>query len=269
MIDIGARDILFSKYEEYVATFARNGELSPMSLLKLEHSRRVAENARLIADFNGFTENMVVLAEVCGLLHDIGRYKQLQEYGTFKDAKSINHGEYGYKVLLELGWLDMLPEKSRECVLITTRLHNGKVIPETVTDEIILTFLKLVRDSDKLDIYYVLCDVVKNRNLEKYPEIMHNLEINVGASPGIVDSILENPEAPISYNDAKSMADFLLIAVQWSYDLHSFGSYKMMFERRLLEQVMEIMPNMEDTKISGILNSAIANVRTALENHMR
>ena len=269
MIDIGSRDIIFSKYDEYVASFMRDGVLDPMSELKFEHSRRVAKNARLIADYNGFTESMVVLAEVCGLLHDIGRYRQLQEYGTFNDLLSINHGECGYEVLLELGWLDILPEKSRECVLTATRLHNGKTIPDVIDDETILIFLKLVRDSDKLDIYYVLYDALKYKNYEKYPQIVRNLEIDVAASRTIVNSITENPTHPINYNDAKSLTDFLLIAVQWSYDLHSFGSYKIMLERQLLEKVMEIMPGMDDAKISGILYNAISNVRVSLEDHMR
>ena len=83
MIDIDVRDMLFCKYDEYVATFEINGVLDAMSQLKVEHSKRVAENARLIAGYNGFSKSMVVLAEVCGLLHDIGRYRQLKKYGTF------------------------------------------------------------------------------------------------------------------------------------------------------------------------------------------
>ena len=269
MIDIDVRDILFCKYDEYVATFEINGALDAMSQLKVEHSKRVAENARLIADYNGFSKSMVILAEVCGLLHDIGRYRQLKKYGTFKDVESINHGEYGYEVLLELGWLELLPDKSKECVLISTRYHNAKSLPEDIDDEMLLTFLKLVRDSDKLDIYYVFYDALKKGHLKKYPEIVHDLDVNIPAADKIVESILKNPHIPISYSEAKSMADFLLIPVQWSYDLHSFGSYKILVERELLDHMKEIMPNMHDEKIAKIVDNAIINAQQSLERHLR
>lgn len=263
------RDKLFDEYERYVNSFKKNGVLDAMSQLKVEHSKRVAENAKLIAEYNGFSESMVVLAEVCGLYHDIGRYRQLQLHGTFKDADSINHGECGYQVLLEMECLDILPEKSRECVLTATRLHNVKDIPDTGFDDIVMTYLKLVRDSDKIDIYFVFYDAIKNGNLEKYPEIVHDLELGVKATESIVDSILNNPLKAISYKDAKSMADFLLIPVQWSYDMHSLGSYKIMCERRLLQKMQEIMPDLHNVKIKKIMLDAINNAQRSLENYLR
>ncbi len=269
MIDIGMRDKLFIKYDEYVKTFQRDGKLGPMLQLKFAHSKRVAENARQIADYNGFSENMVVLAEVCGLFHDIGRYRQLEEFGTFRDADSINHGECGFEVLLELGWLEVLPAKARDCILKSTRYHNALHIPDQIVDETILTFLKLVRDSDKLDIYYVFYDAINNNNLEKYPEIVHNLEVDAEPTPEIVDAILEDPFKPISYLDAKSMIDFLLIPIQWSYDLHSFGSYKILIEKNLLQHMKDIIPLNGNEKVERIIDNALLHAQLALEEHLR
>lgn len=268
MIEVGVRDRLFSKYDEYVASFMIDGELDAMSLLKVEHSRRVAENARLIADYNGFSETMIGLAEVCGLFHDIGRYRQLRDYNTFKDADSVNHGECGHDVLVELGWLDILPEKSREIVLIATKFHNAREIPGHIEDDTVLTFLKLIRDSDKLDIYYIFYDAIKNDNIKKYPEIVHNLAVDVPATESIVDSIIKDPYKPVSYTEAKSMADFLLIPVQWSYDLHSFGSYKIMIERDLLGHMKEIMPFMDDKRIASIVENAMLNAQVCFQEHL-
>ncbi len=269
MIDIGVRDKLFSKYDAYVDSFRSAGQLDPMSQLKVEHSKRVAANAKLIADYNGFTETMIVLAEVCGLLHDVGRYGQLKRYGTFKDADSINHGEFGYTELLRLGWLEQLPQKVQECVLVATRLHNVREIPLELEDETLLTFLKLVRDSDKLDIYYVFYDAIKNNNLQKYPEIVHNLDLESEPTPSIVDSLLTDPMHAISYKEAKSMADFLLIQVQWSYDMHSLGSYKIMSERELLPRMTRIMPHMQNPRVTQIFEAAIGNVAKSLLEHAR
>lgn len=45
----------------------------------------------------------IELAELIGLLHDIGRFEQVRLYHTFVDKDSINHGEYGAKILFEDG----------------------------------------------------------------------------------------------------------------------------------------------------------------------
>lgn len=269
MIDRVMRDELFRVYNEYVTSFEKDGALDAMSLLKVEHSKRVAGNAKLIAEYNGFSESEIILAEVCGLFHDIGRYRQLQKFGTFKDAESVNHGKCGYNVLLEMDWLNDLPSVARECILTSTRFHNAKDISDSLTDDTVLTFLKLVRDSDKIDIYYVFYDAIKNGNLSKYPELVHNLELEMSATESLVDSMLKDPKTTISYSDARCMADFLLIPMQWSYELHSFGSYKIMSERRLLEKMCEIMPDLHNDKIVRIMDNAISNVERSLENYLR
>ena len=260
------RDTLFAKYYNYVKGFEEGGRLSPMLKLKLEHSVRVADNARVIAEYNNFSVNEIWLSEVCGLFHDVGRFRQLRQYATFRDADSINHGECGYEVLLDMGWLELLPEKAAECVLKATRYHNAKEIPEYITDGDILRYLHVVRDSDKLDIYYVFYDAIKYNKLEKYPEIVHNLDLTSAATEEIVDSILDNPYKSIDYCAAKSMADFLLIPVQWSYDLHSAGSYRVMHERGIMHNMREIIPNITDRKISAILDGAIQNIVRQVES---
>ena len=41
------------------------------------------------------------LAELIGLLHDIGRFEQIKRYNTFIDKNSINHGQLGVKILFD------------------------------------------------------------------------------------------------------------------------------------------------------------------------
>ena len=46
------------------------------------------------------------LAWLTGLLHDIGRFEQVRRYGTFNDAKSIDHGKLGVEILFLEGKID-------------------------------------------------------------------------------------------------------------------------------------------------------------------
>jgi len=62
---------------------------------KKEHSLRVRMQAMKIAKQEGFTREECELAELIGLLHDIGRFEQVRLYNTFDDAHSIDHAEYG------------------------------------------------------------------------------------------------------------------------------------------------------------------------------
>ena len=48
---------------------------SPRVQMKLGHIMRVAENCKRLANDLGLTEEQIQLAELIGLLHDIGRFE--------------------------------------------------------------------------------------------------------------------------------------------------------------------------------------------------
>lgn len=52
----------------------------------------------------------ILIAEAPGLLHDVGRFSQLVEFGTFSDTDSINHGESGYKIIKHFEVFSPLPQ---------------------------------------------------------------------------------------------------------------------------------------------------------------
>ncbi len=56
--------------------------------IKANHIYRVAENSKKIAQNIGLKEEDVKLAELIGLLHDIGRFEQIKKYNTFADRMS-------------------------------------------------------------------------------------------------------------------------------------------------------------------------------------
>ena len=72
-------------------------------LLKIQHTYRVAEISERIAVGLGMSEYDIDLAWLIGMLHDIGRFEQLRQYGTFVDADSIDHAQFGVKLLFQDG----------------------------------------------------------------------------------------------------------------------------------------------------------------------
>lgn len=69
---------------------------------KIEHSYEVAKLCDEISRTEGWPDEDVGLAWLCGLFHDIGRFEQLRKWGTFNDAVSCSHAKMGLKVLREL-----------------------------------------------------------------------------------------------------------------------------------------------------------------------
>lgn len=97
MINIDKAKKAFDKYvEKYDVS---NDRIK----LKIDHIKRTAECSKNIAKSLKLADDDVKLAELIGLLHDIGRFEQLRVYNTFLDKDSINHGEYGVKILFQDG----------------------------------------------------------------------------------------------------------------------------------------------------------------------
>lgn len=250
------RDELFKWYHAYAYSFASEGKLLPaMKKLKYDHSLRVAVNARLIARKSGWGAREEVLAELCGLFHDIGRYRQYREHKTFQDHRSVNHAELGALVMEETGCLAPLPQEWRTVVIESTRLHNLKEIPGGLAPEV-ERYTRLVRDADKLDIYHVIYDAVAHDHLGDYPEITHGVDLEREPSPEIVEAVRRHER--IAYSTVRSLNDFLLILLQWTYEMNYRGSFELMRERALVDKVASILP--AGAQLADIVESAHAHV---------
>ncbi len=125
--------------------------------LKIEHIERVSQLARNMAEKLKLDEEDIKLAELIGLLHDIGRFEQIRIYHTFIDKKSINHGELGAKVLFKEGLIRKFIETDEfdEIIRLSIINHNRDDIEEDLTERQLL-HAKLIRDADRTDIFYIL-----------------------------------------------------------------------------------------------------------------
>ena len=138
---------------EYVENYNRQDE---KVRLKIEHTYRVSRLCEDIAASLGLRREDVSLAWALGMLHDIGRFEQLKNYGTFIDAQSIDHAEYGAQILFLQGKIRDFLKDDTEDELIRTAVecHNAYRIPEGL-DERMKMFCQILRDADKIDILKV------------------------------------------------------------------------------------------------------------------
>lgn len=129
--------------------------------LKVEHTYRVSDLSENVAESLQLPQEDVDLAWLIGLLHDIGRFEQLKNYGTFIDAQSINHAEYGADILFNEGKMrirDYVKDASEDMLIKTAvTYHSAYRIPDNL-DERTEMFCHIIRDADKIDILKVNVD---------------------------------------------------------------------------------------------------------------
>ena len=83
--------------EEFIK-YTKNFDLSNNRIKgKQEHSLRVMRISEEIAKRLNWKKEEIEIATLIGLLHDIGRFEQYQEFKTFHDSRSVDHGDLGVK----------------------------------------------------------------------------------------------------------------------------------------------------------------------------
>jgi uncharacterized domain HDIG len=141
------------EFEKYLEKYNNKSDLG--FELKLVHTYHVVENAVEIAKNLNLSEEDTALAELIALLHDIGRFEEINVFKRF-DSVGFDHAEYGIKLLFENNLIrDFIEDNSYdEIIKIAIRNHN-KLAIQNGLDKKCLLHSKIIRDADKLDNFRV------------------------------------------------------------------------------------------------------------------
>ena len=101
------RKNVINAFAEYVRNYDPSDEKIK---LKIDHTYRVAGLCQRIAESLGLSEPDVDIAWLLGMLHDIGRFEQIRRFGTFNDAQSVDHAEFGADLLFKEGLIRKFAE---------------------------------------------------------------------------------------------------------------------------------------------------------------
>jgi HD superfamily phosphodiesterase len=218
-------------------SFQRNIEL------KRNHSIRVWKNTKELGRSIYLSENDQLLAETAGLLHDIGRFKQFEEYGTFSDKKSVNHAWLSTEVIKEKKLLDGIPKEEQERIITSVYNHNKKRVPGTlnIKEE---TFVKLLRDADKLDIWKVVTDYYCETNGETNNTLQLDLPDEPVMNPVNIEDIKN--ERLVDLKNLETLNDFKLLQIGWIYDLNFKRSFQLLMENDYLGKIYNSLPKTEE-----------------------
>lgn len=147
-------------FDAYTSQYDLNNS---MIAHKVEHTYRVAANCERIAMSLHMDGDSVSFAWFLGLLHDIGRFGQVRQYGTFVDSVSVDHAEFGADLLfreklIERFPVEALPEAWLHLLETAIRLHNKLSLPDGLQGRT-RRFCEIIRDADKIDIFRVVAEL--------------------------------------------------------------------------------------------------------------
>ena len=103
--------------EEFLKYVNRYDNSDKDILLKRRHTLRVMGLSEKIAEKINLSTEEVELAKLCGLLHDIGRFTQIQDFNTYNDLISLDHGDLGAEILKKDNYIDKFTNKNQEAVI--------------------------------------------------------------------------------------------------------------------------------------------------------
>ncbi len=181
-----------SWFRNYVKSFyTEDPKIQRNIRLKEEHTLRVCKESLRLGKALNLNENALRLAETIALFHDIGRFEQFKTYGTFNDQVSENHATLGLKVLKATNILRQLTKAEQNIVYLAIQYHNVRKAPDNA-DEITELHSKLIRDADKLDIWYVVTNYYTERHRQRNPALELELPDTPEYSLCFIDDILNN-----------------------------------------------------------------------------
>lgn len=236
-------------FEKYVESYDKS---NPRIALKVEHTYRVAKVARQIATELNLSKEDIELAELIGLLHDIGRFEQLRLYDTFKDTISVDHAQMGIKVLQEKNFIkEFCQEEKYYNVIFTAISNHNKYKIEDNLDEKTLMHAQIIRDADKLDILNLL-------QFETFETLYKKHEIiNEPISKEVYNSIFENKQ--VNRKEQKTSMDDWISNIGYIFDLNFIPSFNIIKENNYINKMIDRTKTDQMEKIREHVNEYINN----------
>lgn len=199
-------------FDKYTSAYDLKNE---MIALKYHHSYAVSDLMVELAFRLGLSKEQMELAQIIGLLHDIGRFEQLKKFGSFSD-NNVDHADESCNYLFKDGHIrDFVEEEKYDSIIENAiRYHNKLEVPELDTEE--LLFTKMIRDMDKVDIF-------------KQCAIHFDLKFNADEVTKEVLEGLRNEEN-INRHLVKSKSDSILTQLSFIFDINFEESYDILVE---------------------------------------
>ncbi len=241
------------KFEQAFDNYIKDYDMNvPQIRYKYYHSYRVKELMLELASKLNLSKKEKEVAEVIGLLHDIGRFEQIRNFGNCSDVKSgIDHADESCIYLFDNNHIKDFydDENYYEIIKDAIKNHNKYIIDNNMKDTELM-FIKMIRDMDKVDIYKVIFD--------EYSYVYDKNEI----SKEVLDSF--NNRKTIDSHFRKTKTDNIYGYCAFIYDINFKETFRILKDGKYLENLFSVIVPKENSinefnKLKNIVFSYIDN----------
>lgn len=232
--------------------------------IKITHTMGVIKISEYIARKLNLSKEDVELAELIGLLHDIGRFQQAVRYDNYDDYDTLDHAELGVEILFKDGFIREFIDIDKYDNIIKEAIRNhNKYEIEDGLDERELLFAKIIRDADKTDNFKV-------KQYQDFESLFKASEQEVQEEK-ITDDIWNVflQEKTIISSQRVTNMDKWLSYLAWVYDYNFVASLQYLKENDCINKVIDRLDYKDEItkermecareKVNKYINERLAN----------
>ena len=236
------------EFLEYVNQF---NNLNKKIVLKKNHTLRVVSLCEEIARELKLSQEEIELVKLCGLLHDIGIFEQINRYDSYDDLVTLDHGDVGEMILKKDKLINRFSKDNHNTILRAVKYHNKYRVPNTLSEKNKL-FVNITRDADKIDILNL---IVKGEISIK----TNNTKMSNKIYKGFFNKkMLKN-------KDITTPADEIASKLAFIYDLNFKESYKIVKNKDYVNKIIEIQMN--ETNNIDLINQ-LKEIKKVMNNYI-
>lgn len=254
MIDI-------NKAKQFLDNYISKYDLEDEQIrLKKEHIYRVSNLSETLAFRLNLEKEDVILAELIGLLHDIGRFEQIRRYHTFIDKDSVNHGELGCEILFKDGLIrDFLDDNKYDEIIKESILNHNRPSINSNTSGKSLLHSKIIRDADKTDILYL-------SSLEENLGVVFGKKIfDEKISDKVYNDFISNSK--INYKNLQTGADVVLCHLAYVFDYNFPELLFYINEEGYIDKLYDMI-NFNDKKSNSMFNDCYTKTKKYIKERL-
>ncbi|MGF0031460.1 HD domain-containing protein [Bariatricus sp. SGI.154] len=228
-------DLQYAKeqFENYLNHYDRDDD---KVRLKIVHTYGVVECSGEIAWRMRLSKEDTELAQLIGLLHDIGRFEQLKRFDSF-EPDTMDHASFGVQILFDEGMIRefVKDDKWDDIIRIAIARHSDFKL-EGIEDERTLMHARIIRDADKLD----NCRV----KLEDSVETILGVSAEEVGGMEISNEVMEQfrCKKSILSSTRRTKMDYWVSYLAYFFDINYEVSFELIHEQNYIDLLIDRIP---------------------------
>ena len=200
------------------------------------HTYGVVECSRQITQRMGLPEEDRQLAQLIGLLHDIGRFEQLKRYNSF-EPNTMDHASFGVQILFEEGMIrQFVQDNTWDSIIRTSIAKHSDYKLEGIEDSRELMHARIIRDADKLD----NCRVKLEDPIETMLGVSAEEVGKTKISPEVMEQVYRKES--ILSQTRKTKMDYWISYLAYFFDINYEATFQIIREQNYVDRLINRIP---------------------------